>query len=246
MPQPPRVAVYAFVHAALVAAAAASVVSAQAPTQMHYAASVESQLPAPDGQLAPRLQNLGTHVFPVTTTRAAGAAASSTRASTSPTRSTTPKPAAPSARRRDSTPVRDGLLGPGARARAEHQRRDGPERRAARARTRAEGASPEGERLAARAGLHRGAGRALLGQARAPRGARPGLRRGDAAVLERFPDDLDAAMLYVESMMDLRPWDYWMRDGRPQEGTAESRRAHRVGDASATRGTPARCTSTST
>jgi tetratricopeptide (TPR) repeat protein len=28
-------------------------------------------------------------------------------------------------------------------------------------------------------------------------------------------------MLYVESVMDLRPWGYWMRDGRPHEGTAE-------------------------
>ncbi|SFP90456.1 hypothetical protein SAMN05216419_10315 [Nitrosomonas cryotolerans] len=40
-------------------------------------------------------------------------------------------------------------------------------------------------------------------------------------VHERFPDDPDIAMLYVESMMDLRPWGYWMRDGRPYEGTAE-------------------------
>lgn len=40
-------------------------------------------------------------------------------------------------------------------------------------------------------------------------------------VHQRFPDDLDIAMLYVESMMDLRPWGYWMRDGRPHEGTAE-------------------------
>jgi tetratricopeptide (TPR) repeat protein len=41
------------------------------------------------------------------------------------------------------------------------------------------------------------------------------------AAAERFPDDLDIATLYVESMMDLRPWGYWMRDGRPHEGTAE-------------------------
>lgn len=38
---------------------------------------------------------------------------------------------------------------------------------------------------------------------------------------QRFPDDLDIAMLYVESMMDLRPWGYWMPDGYPYEGTAE-------------------------
>ena len=37
----------------------------------------------------------------------------------------------------------------------------------------------------------------------------------------RFAQDLDATMLYVESMMDLRPWGYWQADGRPHEGTAE-------------------------
>ncbi len=40
-------------------------------------------------------------------------------------------------------------------------------------------------------------------------------------VYGRFPDDPDIAILYVESMMDLRPWGYWMPDGRPHEGTAE-------------------------
>lgn len=38
---------------------------------------------------------------------------------------------------------------------------------------------------------------------------------------ERYPNDLNAATLYVEAMMDLRPWGYWMRDGTPHEGTAE-------------------------
>ena len=37
----------------------------------------------------------------------------------------------------------------------------------------------------------------------------------------RFPDDLDIAMLYVESVMDLNSWGYWMRDGYPLEGTPE-------------------------
>ena len=40
-------------------------------------------------------------------------------------------------------------------------------------------------------------------------------------VHEKFPDDLDAATLYAEALMDLRPWNYWMRDGRPQPGTGE-------------------------
>jgi tetratricopeptide (TPR) repeat protein len=40
-------------------------------------------------------------------------------------------------------------------------------------------------------------------------------------VHQRFPKDNDIAMLYVESMMDLHPWGYWGRDGHPQEGTTE-------------------------
>ncbi|HET9325706.1 MAG TPA: hypothetical protein VFQ05_02930 [Candidatus Eisenbacteria bacterium] len=37
----------------------------------------------------------------------------------------------------------------------------------------------------------------------------------------RYPDDLDAATLYAEAAMDLRPWQYWMPDGKPNEGTVE-------------------------
>jgi tetratricopeptide (TPR) repeat protein len=37
----------------------------------------------------------------------------------------------------------------------------------------------------------------------------------------QFPDDDDIAMLYVESVMDLRPWGYWTRDGTPYERTSE-------------------------
>lgn len=40
-------------------------------------------------------------------------------------------------------------------------------------------------------------------------------------VQQQFPDDLDAATLYAESMMDLRPWGYWTRDGQPYEGMAD-------------------------
>jgi tetratricopeptide (TPR) repeat protein len=41
------------------------------------------------------------------------------------------------------------------------------------------------------------------------------------AVQLRFPDDQDIAVLYVESVMDLRPWGYWERDGTPYARTAE-------------------------
>lgn len=38
---------------------------------------------------------------------------------------------------------------------------------------------------------------------------------------EKYPDDQDAATLYAEALMDLQPWDYWLRDGRPHGGTPE-------------------------
>ena len=40
-------------------------------------------------------------------------------------------------------------------------------------------------------------------------------------VVKRWPDDLDAATLYAESAMDLRPWRLWTHDGKPAEGTEE-------------------------
>ena len=37
----------------------------------------------------------------------------------------------------------------------------------------------------------------------------------------QFPNDDDISMLYVESVMDLRPWGYWERDGTPYDRTSE-------------------------
>ena len=38
---------------------------------------------------------------------------------------------------------------------------------------------------------------------------------------KNYPDDLDAATLYAESMMNLRPWKLWSLDGKPAEDTLE-------------------------
>jgi len=40
-------------------------------------------------------------------------------------------------------------------------------------------------------------------------------------VAQRFPEDPDAATLFAEALMDLRPWDLWKSDGRAQPGTDE-------------------------
>jgi len=41
------------------------------------------------------------------------------------------------------------------------------------------------------------------------------------SVAQRFPEDDDAAVLFAEALMDLRPWDFWKPDGKPQPGTDE-------------------------
>jgi len=38
-------------------------------------------------------------------------------------------------------------------------------------------------------------------------------------VHKQYPEDLDAATLYAEALMDLRPWNYWTPDGKPYEET---------------------------
>jgi len=41
------------------------------------------------------------------------------------------------------------------------------------------------------------------------------------AMTAQFPDDLDAATLFAESLMMLRPWQLWTADGEPAPGTLE-------------------------
>lgn len=45
--------------------------------------------------------------------------------------------------------------------------------------------------------------------------------RAMGQLVKQFPNDLDAATLYAESGMNLRPWQLWTSDGKPAEGTLE-------------------------
>ena len=40
-------------------------------------------------------------------------------------------------------------------------------------------------------------------------------------VVEKYPTDTDARTIFAESLMDLRPWNYWTRDGMPYDETRE-------------------------
>lgn len=37
----------------------------------------------------------------------------------------------------------------------------------------------------------------------------------------RYPNDLDAATLFAEAVMDTSPWNYWAADGKPRKETVE-------------------------
>ena len=192
-----------------------------APAHQHYAEPTDAPAPTPGAPLAPRLQNLGVHTFPVTTKVA-----------------------------RAQLFMNQGLNltygfnhAEAARAFAEAARLDpnlamaywgqalvlGPNINAPMA--------PEAEPKAL----------ALVQQAMALKGkASPRERAyidalatrytGNAAdraaadrayatamanVTRLFPDDLDARTLYAESLMDLRPWGYWTRDGKPFDETTQ-------------------------
>lgn len=43
-----------------------------------------------------------------------------------------------------------------------------------------------------------------------------------SSVADQYPQDQEIAVLYAESLMDLRPWDYWAEDGAPNPGIAEA------------------------
>jgi tetratricopeptide (TPR) repeat protein len=47
-------------------------------------------------------------------------------------------------------------------------------------------------------------------------------REAMKSLRDRYPDDLDAATLYAESIMNLRPWQLWSADGTPAEGTLDA------------------------
>ncbi len=44
---------------------------------------------------------------------------------------------------------------------------------------------------------------------------------GTRVLMKKYPDDLDAATLYAESLMNLRPWKLWSLDGTPAPDTLE-------------------------
>ena len=187
----------------------------------HYAESEMANKPSPDGQLAPRLHNLGTHTFPVSTRNPLAQqyinqglnlayAFNHAEARRSFREAARLDPELAMAYWGQAL-----VLGPNINAMMEPNEEPQALEIVQQAKSLMANASPR-EQALINALAKRYSGQA--GQREANNKAYAEAMR---EVHQRFPDDPDIAMLYVESMMDLRPWGYWMLDGQPYEGTAE-------------------------
>jgi tetratricopeptide (TPR) repeat protein len=195
--------------------------SASSGSHQHYKVAPEASLPSPTGALAPRLQNLGTHVFPVTTAseRAQQFVSQGLNLSYAFNHAEAGR-AFREAARLDPTCAmaywgQALVLGPNINAAMDPKDEPTAHLLVKQAISLKAAASPREQ--------------ALIDALAHRYSDRPGDRaerdlayaRAMKAVVDRFPDDLDVAALYVESVMDLQPWNYWTRDGEPRDGIAD-------------------------
>jgi tetratricopeptide (TPR) repeat protein len=209
----------ALAMAALHACAAAA--WPQTAQHKHYEQTAEAEKPAPTGELAPRLQNLGTHTFPVTTRspRAQRFIDQGVRLAYGFNHAEAGR-AFREAARLDPTCAmaywgQALVLGPNINVPMTPH--DEPKAHELAQKALAlKGATPR-ERAYVHAVVQRYSGRAEDRAAR-DRAYADAMR----ALMKRFPADLDAATMYAEAVMDLRPWGYWMPDGTPYAETPEA------------------------
>jgi hypothetical protein len=199
--------------------AAAAPLAAQ---HKHYEKDPAADRPAATGELAPRLQNLGTHAFPVSTRsrRAQQFVNQGLRLSYGFNH-------AEAARAfREAARLDPGLamaywgealvLGPNINVPMAPDDEPKALEAVQKAVARKARATPR-ERAYIDALVRRYSGRAE-DRAANDRAYADAMR----ALAKRYPADLDAATLFAEALMDLRPWGYWMRDGEPYAETPEA------------------------
>ena len=206
--------------AALLCGAAAAWAQAPAGGHVHYAAAPAEQA-SPTGAIAPRLQNLGNHTFKVST-RNAGAQRffdQGLRLSYAFNHAEARRAFREAVRLDPSLAMgywgQALVLGPNINAAMESSEEPNALELVQQAIALKPRASAR-ERAYIDALAQRYSGKA---EDRRPRDE--AYAAAMKQLRERYPDDLDATMLYVESVMDLRPWGYWQRDGAPHQSTAE-------------------------
>ncbi|HJS72775.1 MAG TPA: hypothetical protein VJ921_00710 [Vicinamibacteria bacterium] len=212
-----------FACAAVLAAVTASfgMAQTQTPSHQHYKEDEKAMKPAPTGQLAPRLQNLGPHTFPVTTlsrdaqlfmNQGLNLAYGFNHAEAG-------RSFREAARLDPNLAMaywgQALVLGPNINAAMAPEEEPKALELVQKALSLKSNGSPREQAyidaLAKR----------YTGKPEDREAANKAFAEAMREVAKAFPDDLDAQVLYAEAMMDLRPWGYWMPDGEPHEGTSE-------------------------
>ena len=192
-----------------------------APSHKHYDEPKDVPPPAPGAPLAPRLQNLGVHTFPVSTkvARAQQFMNQGLNLTYGFNHAEAARAFAEAARLDPTLAMaywgQALVLGPNINApmapEAEPKALELIQKAIA-----LKGKAPARERAYIDALATRYTGKA---------DDRASADRAYAMAMEKvtraFADDLDARTLYAESLMDLRPWGYWTRDGRPYDETTQ-------------------------
>jgi len=193
----------------------------QTPSHQHYKEDEKANQPSPTGQLAPRLQNLGPHTFPVTTfSRDAQLFMSQGLNLTYGFNHAEAGRSFREAARLDPDCAmaywgQALVLGPNINA-VMDAANEAPAYELAQKAVSLKSKASAREQAYIDALAKRYTGKAE-DRAAADKAYADAMRE----VARAFPEDLDAQTMYAESIMDLRPWGYWMPDGEPYQGTKE-------------------------
>ena len=200
----------------------AAPIAAQTPSHQHYLPAPGTSQPGPDGALAPRLQNLGVHTFKVSTrsARAQQFMNQGLNLTYGFNHAEAGRAFAEAARLDPDCGMaywgQALVLGPNINAAMPPD--DEPKALAfAQKAEAAKGCATPRERAYIEALRARYTGKAEE-RSQADRAYADAMRK----MVRAYPSDLDAATLFAESLMDLRPWSYWTKDGVARDGTLEA------------------------
>ena len=208
---------------ALVAVATLGAQAQSTPQHKHYERPAEFDQAADPGKpVAPRLQNLGTHVFPITTkiARAQVFMSQGMNLAWAFNHAEATRSFAEVARLDPTNPMaywgHAFVLGPNINASMEPADEPKALELAKKAQALAARATPR-ERAYITALASRYTGKPE-DRDKANRAFSDAMRK----VVAAFPNDNDARAILAESLMNLRPWNYWTPDGRPYAETKEA------------------------
>jgi tetratricopeptide (TPR) repeat protein len=195
---------------------------AEAPSHQHYEKPEGYDRPSPAGALAPRLQNLGVHTFKVTTKseQAQRFINQGVNLAYGFNHAEAARAFAEAARLDPECAMAYWghalVLGPNINAPMDPENEPKAHALAKKAMELRPKATPR-ERAYIEAVAVRYTGRPE-DRKNADRAFADAMRKVAAA----HPDDLDAATIFAEALMDLRPWNYWTRDNKPYAETGEA------------------------